>query len=177
MDVMEALLTRRSIRKYQPQPIPTELIQKVLRAGMQAPSARNAQPWHFIVLDDHSLLTEIARICPTASMAAQAPLGIVVCGDLDLEKSEGFWVIDCSAAVQNMLLAAHGLGLGAVWCGIYPREARVEGLRRLLEIPERVIPHSLVVLGYPAESPRPENRYRAERVYKNRWGTPISTDG
>jgi len=170
MDVWTALMTRRSVRKYQQRPAPPELIEKLLRAAMQAPSARNAQPWEFILLDDRNLLAEIPKICPNAPMAAQAPVGILVCGNLDLEKSEGFWVIDCSAAIQNMLLAAHGLGLGAVWCGIYPRQERVDGIRRLLAIPERVIPHSLVLVGYPAESPQPEDRYQPERIYKNRWG-------
>jgi nitroreductase len=170
MDVWTALMTRRSVRKYQQQPVPPERIEKLLRAAMQAPSARNAQPWEFILLEDRNLLAEIPNICPNAPMAAQAPVGIVVCGNLDREKSEGFWVIDCSAAIQNMLLAAHGLGLGAVWCGIYPRQQRVEGIGRLLGLPERVIPHSLVLVGYPAESPQPEDRYQPERIYKNRWG-------
>ncbi len=170
MDVLTALMSRRSVRKYQPQPVPAELIEKLLRAAMQAPSVQNAQPWEFVVLDDPNLLAQIPKICPNAPMAADAPVNIVVCGNLDLEKSKGYWVIDCSAAIQNMLLAAHGLGLGAVWCGVYPRQPRVDGLRQLLSLPDQVIPHSLVVVGFPAESPPPEDRYHPERVHKNRWG-------
>ena len=90
-------------------------------------------------------------------------------GDLDLEKSEGYWVVDCAAATLNMLLAAHALGLGAVWCGVYPREPRMEGLKRLVGLPENVVAHSLVVLGYPAEKIQPENRYHSQRVRRNRW--------
>ena len=175
MDIIEAIFTRRSIRKYQNRDVPPELIEKLLRAAMQAPSARNAQPWEFILLEDRSLLAEIPKICPNAPMAPEAPLGILVCGNLDFEKSEGFWVIDCSAAIQNMLLAAHGLALGAVWCGIYPRQPRIEGIRQLLGIPDRVIPHSLVLVGYPAESPPSVDRYHPDRVYKNRWGNRDET--
>ncbi len=106
---------------------------------------------------------------PNAAMAGSAPLAILVCGDLDLEKSEGYWVVDCAAAVENMLLAAHALGLGAVWCGVYPREPRMEGLRQLVGLPENVVAHSLVVVGYPAEQVQPEDRYRPERVRRNHW--------
>jgi nitroreductase len=179
VDTLQAIHTRRSIRKYLDKPVPQELVQKLLAAAMQAPSARNQQPWQFVVIDDRSILTKIAELMPTAAMASKAPLAILVCGDLDLERSEGYWVVDCAAAVENMLLAAHALGLGAVWCGVYPREPRMEGLKRLIGLPENVIAHSLVVVGYPAEQVRSENRYRAERVHRNRWarhaGRPIRT--
>jgi nitroreductase len=169
MDVLEAIRTRRSIRKYLNQPVPEELMQELLAAAMQAPSARNQQPWQFVVIDDRAILAEIPTFMPNAAMAGSAPLAILVCGDLDLEKSEGYWVVDCAAAVENMLLAAHALGLGAVWCGVYPREPRMEGLRRLIGLPQNVIAHSLVVLGYGAEQVAAENRYRPERVRRNHW--------
>jgi len=169
MDTLDAIHTRRSVRKHQDRPVPEELVQKLLAAAMSAPSARNAQAWQFVVIDDRSMLAEIAEITPNAGMARQAPLAILVCGDLDLEKSSGYWVVDCSAAVQNMLLAAHSLGLGAVWTGVYPRQRRMNGLRRLTGLPDGVMPHSLVVLGYPAEQPPPEDRYRADRVHRNHW--------
>jgi nitroreductase len=169
MDALEAILTRRSIRKYQDRPVPEEVCRRLLAAAMQAPSARNAQPWQFVLIDDRELLAEIPRINPNAQMAGRAPLAILVCGDLSLEKSPGYWVVDCAAAAQNLLLAAHALGLGAVWTGVYPREQRSEGLRRLLDLPENVMPHSLIVLGYPAEQPRSQERYRPERVHQNRW--------
>ncbi len=169
MDTLEALHTRRSIRKYQDRPVSEELIRKVIAAAAMAPSARNAQPWQFVVIDDRELLGEIPRTCPHASMVRHAPLAILICGDLDLEKSEGYWPQDCAAAAENLLLAAHALGLGAVWCGVYPREPRMEGLRQLLGLPERVIAHSLIVLGYPAEQPNSDDRYRPERVHRNGW--------
>lgn len=169
MDALQAIHTRRSVRKYQDQPVPQEFVQKLLAAAMQAPSARNQQPWQFVVIDDRAMLAEIPEFMPNAAMAAEAPMAILICGDLGLEKSAGYWVVDCAASAQNMLLAAHALGLGAVWCGVYPREPRMEGLRRLVGLPENVIAHSLVVLGYPAERVPPQDRYRPERVRRNRW--------
>jgi nitroreductase len=169
MDALEAIHTRRSIRKYQDRPVPEELLGRLLAAAMQAPSARNAQPWQFVIIDDRQLLVEISRINPNAGMAGRAPVAILVCGDLSLEKSAGYWVVDCAAAAQNLLLAAHALGLGAVWTGVYPREQRIEGLRRLLNLPEHVVPHSLIVLGYPAEQPGRQERFRPDRVHHNRW--------
>ena len=169
MDTLQAIRTRRSIRVYQDKPVPDELTQKLLAAAMQAPSARNQQPWHFVIIDDRAILAEIPPFMPNAAMAAAAPLAVLVCAELALEKSEGYWVVDCAAAVENMLLAAHALGLGAVWCGVYPREPRMQGLRRLVGLPKGVMPHSLVVLGYPGEQVPAEDRYRPERVYRNRW--------
>jgi len=169
MDTLDAIHTRRSIRKYRPETVDEELVRKLLAAAMQAPGARNQQPWHFIVIDDRATLDAIPGIMPNASMAAEAPLGIIVCGDLDLELTEGYWVLDCAAAVENMLLAAHALGLGACWCGVYPREPRMEGLRKLLGLPKKVVAHSLVVIGHPAEKVPPQNRFLPERVRRNRW--------
>lgn len=169
MDTLEAIRTRRSIRRFQQKPVPDAVIEQLLAAAMSAPSARNSQPWHFVVLDDRELLDRASRINPHAWMAAQAPLGILVCADPDLEKSSGYWMLDCAAAVQNLLLAAHSLGLGAVWTGIYPRAERIEGFRQLLSLPEPVTAHSLIVVGYPAEQVAPENRYQPQRVHRNRW--------
>ncbi|MCR4412373.1 MAG: nitroreductase family protein [Thermoguttaceae bacterium] len=169
MDVLEALHTRRSIRQYQDRPVPAELIDRLLRAAMAAPSARNAQPWHFVVLDDRTLLDAIPEFAPNAPMVRGAPAAILVCAELRLELSPGYWPVDCAAATENLLLAAHGLGLGAVWCGIYPREERMAGFRRLLDLPKGIEPHSLVVLGYPAEHPPSQDRYRPDRVHRNGW--------
>jgi nitroreductase len=169
MDALQALHTRRSIRHYRNEPVPDDLIQQLLSAAMMAPSARNAQPWHFVVLTDPALLQAAAQINPNAWMTAQAPVGILVCADLHLELSPGYWPVDCAAAVENLLLAAHALGLGAVWTGIYPRQERIDGFRRLLSLPEAIMPHSLVPLGYPAEQPASHDRYRADRVHRDRW--------
>lgn len=169
MDALEAIRTRRSVRKFEDRPVPEAMIEKLLAAAMNAPSARNAQAWHFVVIDDRKMLADYAAMNPNAHMAKDAPLGILVCGDLSLEKSPGYWVVDCSAAVENMLLAAHALGLGAVWTGVYPREERMEFLRQQVGLPDGIMAHSLVVVGYPAEQPPPQNRFRADRVYHNGW--------
>jgi len=170
MDALEAIHTRRSIRRYEDRAVPEELVEDVLRAAMMAPSAVNKQPWHFVVIDDRKLLSEIPKINPNAAMAAGAPLAILVCGDLKLEHPSGYWVVDCAAAVENLLLAAHAVGLGAVWTGVYPLQQRIDGLKKLFGLPEHVMPHTLVVLGYPAEQPPSQDRYRPERVHRNGFG-------
>ncbi len=169
MDALEAIHARRSIRRYQDKPVPEDLVQRVLAAAMTAPSARNAQPWQFVVITDRGILQQVPKVNPNAPMAAHAPLAILVCGDLSLELSRGYWPVDCAAATQNMLLAAHAVGLGAVWTGVYPRDQRMDGFRRLLNLPENIMAHSLVVLGYPAEERPREDRYREDRVHRNRW--------
>ena len=169
MDTLEAIHSRRSVRRYEDRPVPEELVRKLLAAASSAPSARNQQPWQFVVIDDRQMLAEIAEVNPNAQMARRAPLAILVCGDLGLETLPGYWVVDCAAAVENMLLAAHALGLGAVWTGVYPRQERMDGLRRIARLPEGIMPHSLVVLGYPAEHPAPQDRFRPERVHRNGW--------
>jgi nitroreductase len=169
MDTLEAIHTRRSVREYLDQPVPEELINRLLAAGMAAPSARNQQPWEFVVITDRALLSKIPLVNPYAQMAENAPTAILVCGNLRRETSPGYWVVDCAAAVQNMLLCAHASGLGAVWTGTYPNEERMDGYTTLLDLPEHVIPHTLVVLGYPAEQPPPQDRFTPDRVHHNGW--------
>ncbi len=141
----------------------------LLEAAMSAPSAGNEQPWHFVVVSDRGTLDAIPRIHPYAGMVAEAPVAVVVCCDVRLEKHNGFWVQDCSAAVQNILIAAWALGLGAVWCGIYPREERVAGFRELLGLPPEVIPLALIPVGWPAEEKPPAERFDERRVHYDRW--------
>ncbi len=169
MDAMEAILSRRSIRRYTEQAVSEEIIKELLEAAMSAPSAGNEQPWHFVVIRDRDTLSEIPRFHPYSQMLKSAPLAILVCGDKRLEKYKGYWVQDCSAATQNILLAAQAKGLGAVWLGIYPVEERIIGLRNLLGIPEEVTPLSLISIGYPAEQKPPSDRYNASRVHHDRW--------
>jgi nitroreductase len=169
METIEAIHTRRSIREYQDKPIPDQLVTAMLKAAMASPSARNQQPWQFIVIEDPKLREKIPSICPYAQMIVNAPLAILVCGDLKIETAQGYWVIDCAAATQNLLLAAHALGLGAVWTGVYPREERMDGLTELFALPEYILPHSLVVIGYPAQYPDRPDRFKPERIHINCW--------
>jgi nitroreductase len=169
MDAMDAILSRRSIRKYTKQSVPDQLIKELLEAAMNAPSAGNEQPWHFIVINDRGILDEIPKYHPYSQMIREAYVAIVICCDLQLDKQDGLWVQDCAAATENLLLAVQAKGLGAVWLGVYPREERVTGLRKLLSIPEQVIPFSLIPIGYPAEHKPRADRYDSSRIHDNRW--------
>jgi nitroreductase len=169
MDAIEALLSRRSVRHFTHQPVPKELVDILLNAAMHAPSAANAQPWHYIVINDRDLLEEVTTFHPAAESLHEAPMAILVCGDDLLEKRPDRWILDCSAATENMLLAAHALGLGAVWLGIHPDSLRIEGVCQLVGLPTHVHPLSLVVIGYPTRVPPPANRYHSERVHLNQW--------
>ena len=168
MDAMEAILSRRSVRRYTHQEISDDLIQELLRAAMSAPSAGNAQPWHFVIVNDRVLLQEIPKFHPYSGMLNEAPVAIVVCVDLDAGP-EGFLVQDGSAATENILIAAHAKGLGAVWLGVYPLRERIMGLRKLLAIPERILPLSLIAIGHPMERLPREDRYHSSRMHANRW--------
>jgi nitroreductase len=168
MDAIEAIMTRRSIRKYKKQPVPESLVTELLQAAMAAPTARNEQPWHFIVITDHKIIDEIPKFHVYSKMLPEAPVVIAVCGDTT-PLSDTYWIQDCSAAIQNVLIAANAKGLGAVWLGIYPDEVRYPKVQKLLGMPEKVIPVGLVSIGYPDEVKPPANRYNASRVHNNKW--------
>ena len=168
MDALFAIYTRRSVRQYAPGKVEEDQIDKLLRAGMAAPSAGNSRPWHFIVIDDPEKLAKVPTALPYAQMAAQAALAIMVCADPGLERFPGYWPQDCAAATQNILLAAHAQGLGAVWCGIYPGNEE-HTVREIFDIPKTIMPLSLIVIGKdPTESKDP-GRYDADRVHRNRF--------
>ena len=170
MDALDAIFTRRSIRKYTLEPIPKDAIEILLKAAMSAPSAGNEQPWHFVVIDDHKILDEVPKFHEFSSMLREVPLAVVICGDLLLQKfKDQMWVQSCSLAGENLLIAAHAMGLGAVWLGVYPVSKRVDGLRKLLGLPENIIPLCIIPIGHPAESKPPENRYNPLKVHKNKW--------
>lgn len=166
---MQAIFERRSIRKYTDKPVPKDLIEQIVRAGMAAPSAGNEQPWHFIIIEDKTILDNITKVHPYSQMLKEVNHAIVVCGDLALQKYEGFWVQDCSAATQNMLIMARDLGLGSVWVGVYPLEDRVRAIKELLHLPESVIPLCILPLGYPGEEKGPVDRFNASRLHWNQW--------
>jgi len=166
---MDTIYRRHSIREYSAESVSEEALTAVIKAGMNAPSAGNQQPWHFVIIDKRTLLEEITRIHPYAEMLHEAPAAILVCGDLDLEMHTGYWVQDCSAAVENMLLEIVDLGLGGVWLGVYPREDRVRGLRKILGIPERIVPFALVAVGHPAEEKGLKNEFHKDRIRRNHW--------
>ena len=169
MEALETIFTRRSIRSFSPQPVSPEQIDTLLRAAMCAPSACNQQPWHFVVITDRAALDAIPTIHPHAGMARQVPLAILVCADPRLETCPGYWPQDCSAATENILLAARALGLGSVWTGVYPGEDRIAAFRSFFGLPDAVVPFSFIPIGVPAEPAHAADRYRAERVHRDRW--------
>jgi nitroreductase len=169
MEVLEAIFTRRSIRKFTGQPISDDDLHTILRAGCYAPSASNHQPWHFVVVKDYSTLQTIALDHPYAKMMPQAGCCIVACGDKQEQGTTGFLVEDCSAAIQNMLLAAHGLGLGAVWCGLYPLSPRMKTIRALLQLPAHILPIGMIALGYKNEERSTGERYDPGKVHFEKW--------
>lgn len=169
MDAMEAILGRRSIRKYTDKSVPKDLVHEILVAAMAAPSAGNEQPWQFVVIDDRTVLEAITEFHPYAGALKSAPLAVAICGDLGAEKYEGFWVQDCSAAIQNLLVAAYAKGLGSVWLGVHPDQDRVAGMRKLLGLPDGIVPLAVIALGYPAEHKEPVNRFDPARIHLNKW--------
>ncbi len=164
MEILEAILTRRSIRNFLPKKVEAQKTELLLRAAMQAPSAHNKQPWHFVVIARRSLLNAIADFHPYAKMLYKAPMAIAVCGDFNLESDERYLALNTAAATQNILLAAHGLGLGAVWIAVYPRKERVLKISALLELPSHILPISLVAVGYAARKVPPESRYDIQKI-------------
>jgi nitroreductase len=167
MDGLETILERRSIRAYTADEVPKEAIENLLLAGSSAPSARNSQPWEFLVMRDPEKKKAASGLGTYWGMLKSAPLGILVMANIrgyQGTKPE-FFMQDCSAATENILLAAHAQGLGAVWLGLYPKENLMQGIRDIYGIPADIIPFSLISIGYPAEMKKPHDRYDAKKVH------------
>ncbi|MFO7677016.1 MAG: nitroreductase family protein [Thermoplasmatota archaeon] len=170
MDLMTGILTRRSIRTYTTTAIDNKIITSLIKAGMAAPSAGNQQPWQFIVISDKNLLKEVSSYLPKGGMLSQADKGICVCGDLNAERYKGYWMVDCSAATQNILLAAHYYGIGSCWLGVYPREERIKNLQNVFRTPSHIIPFAVVSLGYSGEkSGVVDDRFDESLIHHNSW--------
>ncbi len=178
--VLENIATRTSIRDYENRPIEKDKVDKMLRAAMAAPTAMNKQPWHFVVINSREVLDKLAGSNPNSEKLQKAPLAIVVCGDMDKAipgDGRDFWIQDASAATENLLLAAHAMGLGAVWTGLYPALERCKSVTEILNLPETIIPLNIIVIGYPAENPQPKDKFKAENISYNLYsvnenGTP-----
>jgi nitroreductase len=169
MDTLTAIHTRRSVRSFTDEPVSEADLKTVLGAAMVAPSAGNCQCWVFLVIDDPKLLARAPEINQYAAMAAKAPLAVLVCGDTLVERYPGYWVQDCSAATENLLLAARAVGLGSVWTGIHPVQERVDKAKALFRLPENIMPLGLVVLGHPAKEQKYEDRYVEAKIRRNFW--------
>lgn len=170
--VINNIMSRTSVRFYEKTPIEDAKIEMLLKAAMAAPTAGNKQPWKFIVIKDKDILHSISANLNTMKMAENAPLAIVVCGDLDNTfpgDGRDYWVQDTSAATENLLLAAHASGLGAVWCGIYPMPERIEFLQQLLHLPGNIVPLNVIPIGYPADTQPAKDKWKPENIYYDTW--------
>jgi nitroreductase len=169
-EVINNIMTRTSIRQYTNEPVSKADIETMLRAGMAAPTAVNKQPWHFVAVTNKEKLAELAG---RRGMIKQAGVAIVVCGNLDKAmqgKAQEYWIQDCSAATENILLAAKALGLGAVWTGCYPMDDRVTEVSKVLKLPETIVPLCVIAIGHPAEQPTPKDKWKSENVSYNEFG-------
>ncbi len=168
---LKDLFSRRSVRVYQQRDVADDLVRDLLEAAMAAPSAVAKDPWSFVVVRNRDMLSKIADGLPNGKMLRDAALGIVVCGDLQRahDRQLSYLLQDCTAAIENLLLAASALGLGACWLGVHPREERVKHIRALLNVPDSVIPIAAMSIGWPAESPGPRTRYREDAVHHETW--------
>ncbi|MEM0351187.1 MAG: nitroreductase family protein [Archaeoglobaceae archaeon] len=172
MDFLKIINTRRSIRRYAKREIPDEDIKKIIYSAMQAPSAGNEQPWHFIIVRNKEKLKELSEIHPYGKMLSEASAAIVVCCDPKLSKYKlPMWVQDCSAATQNILLSARALGIGSCWLGVYPDEKRMKGIAKALGVPDEIVVFSIVSLGYPVSEEEfyEADRFREDRIHYEKW--------
>ena len=170
--VINNIMSRTSVRFYEETPIEDAKIEMLLKAAMAAPTAGNKQPWKFVVIKDKDILHSISANLNTMKMAENAPLAIVVCGNLDNTfpgDGRDYWVQDTSAATENLLLAAHASGLGAVWCGIYPMPERIEFLQQLLHLPGNIVPLNVIPIGYPADTQPAKDKWKSENIHYDTW--------
>jgi len=168
---LNLILGRRSIRVYSPGDVSEAAVTKLLEAAMAAPSAMTKDPWRFVIVRDKQMLAKLAALHPGAAMLSAAATAIVVCGDLDaaFERQISYLLQDCSAAIENLLLAAHAQGLGACWVGVHPGEPLLKSVRELLALPASVVPVAVISLGQPGEQPPPRTRYNPDYVHREKW--------
>lgn len=166
-DALSVIYSRKSVRKYvEGKPVSEEDLQTLLKAGMSAPSGKDTRPWEFVVVDDRATLQAMAEELPYAKMLPKAPLAIVVCGD---SAKSSYWYLDCSAAAQNILLAAEALGLGAVWTAAYPYEERMKVVAQNIGLPPNILPLTVIPIGWPDGNFKPKDKYNAAKIHRNKW--------
>lgn len=175
-DVLTVIHQRKSVRTYTKDPVGLTELHELVRAGFAAPTAANARPWAFVVVTDRAKLDALADAMPYGKMLKKAPAAIAVCGVSSAFRpgeTREMWVQDCSAAAENILLAAEGTGLGAVWLGVYPYKDRSASVRSILKLPEDIVPFCLISIGRPAGVEKPKNKYDPSRLFFQQWGTPF----
>lgn len=165
-DALENIFSRKSVRKFLAQPVEEEKVQLLLKAGMSGPSGKDTRPWEFIVVDSRMILDSLAAALPYAKMLKDAPMAIIVCGDTT---KSSYWYLDCSAAAENILLAAEALGLGGVWTAAYPYEDRMQAVKKYTGIPDHISSLCVIPVGYPAGPQNPKDKWDASRIHRNQW--------
>lgn len=170
--VIDAIMTRTSVRNFTDTPVEPEKLEQLVKAGMAAPTAVNRQPWAFIVVTEREQLDNLKAVHPYAQMLGTAQAAIIVCGDMTKaldEPVKSYWIQDVSAATENILIAAHALGLGAVWTGVYPNPMVLPEVSRVLEVPDYIVPLNIIPIGYPAGAQSPKDKWKPENVHYQRW--------
>lgn len=164
---LDTIFNRKSVRKYTERPVEKEMLETLVRAGMAAPSSKDRRPWEFIIVTDRKLLDAMGEGLPLARMLKDTKQAIIVCGDT--VKSENAWYLDCSAAAQNILLAAESMGLGAVWTAAYPYPDRIKVVREVLNLPNHLIPLTVIPVGYPQGSDKAKVKFNKQQIHYNSW--------
>jgi nitroreductase len=171
-DTLKTIFSRKSIRSYKDEPVSKEKLVMLIKAGMAAPTAVDKRPWEFIVITDRKVLNELADALPYAKMASSAAAAIIVGGDVRKQwggMESDYWIMDCSAATENILLAAESMGLGAVWTAVYPEDSRIRAVRQILGIPPHIVPLNLVPVGVPAGREKAKDKYDPKQIHWNKW--------
>ena len=171
-DLIQLIMTRTSIRAFQDRPVSDETVEQLLKAAMAAPSAKNSQPWSFVVIRDRALLEKLGDSLPNAKMTATAPVAVVICGVLEKAlpgEARDYWIQDAAAATENFLLAVHALGLGAVWTGVHPISERIRILKDALRLPDGIEPFCLIPFGYPAVPAAVKDKWDPSIVHQDTW--------
>ena len=169
---LDIIHQRKSVRNFTDQKVSKDQLETIVKAGMAAPTAVNKQPWAFVAIDDRATLDKLGDKLPYAKMLKQATSAIVVCGDLNKTLKgweEIFWVQDCSAATQNILLAAEAMGLGAVWTAAYPAKDREKSVIDILNLPKHIIPLCVIPIGYPTGKDKPKDKWKPENLHWQKW--------
>jgi nitroreductase len=169
--LLDLIKHRSSIRDFSGENVPMDVLLEIVKAGMAAPSARNLQPWNFIIIQERDILHKLSENLPYAKMLNNAGAAIVVCGTPDIENAElsDYWVQDCSAATENILLAIEACGLGGVWTGVYPRKDRIKWVKDVLMIPDSVVPLNVIPIGFPVKPSVPKNKFTTTKIHWNKW--------
>jgi len=171
-ETLKTIFARKSVRAFTEEPVSTETLETIIRAGMAAPSAVDKRPWEFIVVTDRQILKQLADVLPFARMTATAAAAVIVAGDIKKQfcgEDADYWIVDCSAATENILLAAESLGVGAVWAAVYPEDDRITAVSSILGIPSHIVPLNVIPVGMAGGREKPKDKWNPAQLHWNTW--------